>query len=173
MYKKGEGVTRNYTQAMYWLKKAAEQGSAPAQFNLALVQDDTQAIYWFEKAAEQGYAAAQVNSGMMYKKGLGIAQNYTQAIYWFTKAAEQGLASAQYNLALMYYDGLGVPQNYKVAYILFNVAEMNGSKKTGNRDIIFKKLSPTEVEDAQQMSTQLYNSKNFAVDLNKLLDSAK
>lgn len=34
MYAKGEGVPKDYKQAMSWYSKAADQGDAIAQFNL-------------------------------------------------------------------------------------------------------------------------------------------
>ncbi|MBL0231946.1 MAG: sel1 repeat family protein [Moraxellaceae bacterium] len=61
-------------------------------------QDDTQAVVWFKKAAQQGYASAQYNLGIMYDKGQGVPQDYTQAVVWWQKAAQQGIADAQYNL---------------------------------------------------------------------------
>jgi len=35
-YYNGEGVVKNYKQAVYWYEKAANQGNADAQFNLGL-----------------------------------------------------------------------------------------------------------------------------------------
>ena len=124
--------------------------------------------------AEQGDAVAQFNLGIMYYNGQGVAQNYTQAFYWYNKAAAQGDAYAQYNLGVMYSTGRGIPQNYKIAYILFNLAASNGdADATQNREIAAAKLSPATIEDAQRITLQLYNSKNFAVDLRKLLNSQK
>jgi TPR repeat protein len=51
-------------------------------------QDYEQAVYWWKKAAEQGHAQAQNNLGGCYAQGLGVAQDYTQAVYWYTRAAE-------------------------------------------------------------------------------------
>ena len=124
--------------------------------------------------AEQGGAAAQYNLGIMYDKGRGIAQNDTQAVAWYQKAAEQGYADAQYNLGNMYGKGQGVPQNFKIAYILFNLAASNSdADATQNRDIAAAILSPATIEDAQRITMQLYNSKSFAADLRKLLNSQK
>ena len=124
--------------------------------------------------AEQGDAAAQYNLGYMYNNGQGVSQNYTQAVYWYKKAAEQGNADAQFNLGNMYGTGRGIPQNYKIAYILFNLAASNGeADATQNRDILAAKLSPATIEDAQRITMQLHNSKNFAADLRNFLNSQK
>jgi len=62
MYDKGQGVTRDYAQAMLWYRKAAEQNYADAQYCL----------------------------GLMYYIGQGVAQDYAQAELWYRRAAEQG-----------------------------------------------------------------------------------
>lgn len=55
-----------------------------------LRQDYSQAITWFRKAADQGFEAAQVNLGAMYANGEGTPQDYEQALFWYSKAAQQG-----------------------------------------------------------------------------------
>ncbi|MCQ2326421.1 MAG: SEL1-like repeat protein, partial [Bacteroidales bacterium] len=47
------------------------------------------------KAAEQGYAKAQYNLALCYVYGNGVIQDYKKAKYWWEKAAEQGLAEAR------------------------------------------------------------------------------
>ena len=66
MYYNGEGVPQDKEQAFFWLLKAAEQGDANSQYNVALMygkgegvkQDDASALEWMRKAAEQGYEPA-------------------------------------------------------------------------------------------------------------------
>ena len=55
-----------------------------------------------KKAAEQGLAPAQVNLGLAYDSGKGVKKDDEKAVDWYKKAAEQGDADAQFNLALMY-----------------------------------------------------------------------
>lgn len=98
-----EGVPQDYTQAIFWHQKSAEQGFTPAQFNLGIMylegqgvaQDYAQTVFWYLKAAEQGNAYAQNNLGEMYRKGLGVAKDEAQALDWFRKAAAQGDTDAQ------------------------------------------------------------------------------
>ena len=52
------------------------------------------AVYWYRKAAEQGDAEAQYNLGLAYWLGDGISEDKPQAVYWWSKAAEQGNADA-------------------------------------------------------------------------------
>src|ERR1039458_8256906 len=97
--------------------KAAEQGSASAQYFLGLMyatgtgvpKDSTQAATWWRKGAEQGCAVAQACLGDLYKKGWGVPQDYTRAALWYREASDQGDVDAQYNLGTLYLYGLGVP----------------------------------------------------------------
>ncbi|MFA5922254.1 MAG: tetratricopeptide repeat protein [Methylococcaceae bacterium] len=59
-----------------------------------VTKDYSQAVTWFRKAAEQGLAMAQYNLGVMYASGEGVAQDDEQAVAWYLKAAEQGEAIA-------------------------------------------------------------------------------
>ena len=107
-YKKGEDFysKKDYTQAVVWYRKAAEQGNADAQYSLGycyrngygVSQDNNQAVYWYRKAAEQGNAYAQYYLGVCYYNGYGISQDNNQAKYWWRKAAEQGHVSAKNSL---------------------------------------------------------------------------
>jgi TPR repeat protein len=57
-------------------------------------QDHVEAIRWGRKAADQGYAKAQFNLASMYYYGQGVPQDYSEAIRWHRKAADQGYAKA-------------------------------------------------------------------------------
>ena len=76
------------------------------QFGLAT--NPVEAVKWLRKAAEQNYAKAQYNLGVCYHDGLGLTTNYVEAVAWFRKAAEQNLAQAQFNLSACYARGEGV-----------------------------------------------------------------
>ena len=103
MYRKGDNVVQNDTQAVYWYRKAANQGYANAQnslggmyaMGLGVEQDYSQAVYWARKAANQGEASSQYNLGRMYAKGTGVEQDNAQAVYWYQKAANQGHIKAK------------------------------------------------------------------------------
>lgn len=103
MYYVGQGVTRDYTEAVRWYRKAAEKGDRDAQYNLAVAyafgqgvkKDMQQAARWYLKAAEQGHAAAEYSLGLSYANGEGVKQDMETARQWFNKAADQGYADAQ------------------------------------------------------------------------------
>jgi TPR repeat protein len=77
MYRHGEGVPQNYTEA----------------------------LKWFRKAAEQGDARGQVNLGGMYHYGEGVPQSDAEALRWYRRAAEQGNTLGLFNLGGMYHSG--------------------------------------------------------------------
>jgi len=119
MYRHARGVRmsyENYSTAVKWYRKAAEQGHANAQFKLGYMYEDgcgvdrnnSTAVEWYRKAAEQGHADAQYNAGKMYEYGKGVDKNYSTAVEWFRKAAEQGYANANSKLGWMYENGWGV-----------------------------------------------------------------
>ena len=53
-------------------------------------KDDAQAVYWFRKAAEQGDAKAQNNLGSRYYKGIGVPKDEETAYFWFLLSSAQG-----------------------------------------------------------------------------------
>lgn len=116
-------VPTNYGDAMRWYKRAAEAGSANAQFFLGRMyetgqnrkRDPAAATTWYRKAAEQGHRLAQYRLGQMHFSGTGIAQSYTEAANWFEKAAGQGLREAQHDLGYLYDRGFGVAKSPRVA----------------------------------------------------------
>ena len=65
-------------------------------------KDFVEAVKWYRLAAEQGVAYAQYNLGYMYSSGEGVPKDFVEAVKWYRLAAEQGVAYAQYNLGLMY-----------------------------------------------------------------------
>jgi TPR repeat protein len=117
IYFLGTGRSKDDTQAIYWVRKAAEQGYPNAESalgfaylngNAGVVIDDLSAVHWFQRAAEQGLAEAQSALAFMYVQGRGgLPKDDSQAVNWFRKAAEQGLADAQLNLGILYSAGRG------------------------------------------------------------------
>jgi hypothetical protein len=124
----------DYATALQVLRALAEQGSAVAQNDLAIMyadgrfvpQDYGEAIRWFRLAAHQGLADAQVSLGFMYDGGRGVAQDYGEAVKWYRLAAEQGHAGGQVNLGVMYERGRGVPQDDAEAAKWYRLAAEQG-----------------------------------------------
>jgi TPR repeat protein len=154
----------DFGEAVKWFRRAADQGLASAQANLAaiyakgegILQDYAAAAYWYRKAAHQGNARAQFALGFMYQTGQGVPQDYAEAVKWYRVAAHQGYASAQFNLGDMYYNGRGVPQDNIIAYMWFDLAAARGKENAGNnRDIyVARRMTPAQIAEAQRLGRE-------------------
>ncbi|MFP6745734.1 MAG: tetratricopeptide repeat protein [Alphaproteobacteria bacterium] len=103
MYQIGQGFERDYNQAAYWYRAAADQGNGLAQYSL----------------------------GELYARGLGVAQNFAQAAAWHRRAAEGGNVSAQFRLAYFHEHGLGVPRDYIAAAAWYDRAARGAQSAAG------------------------------------------
>jgi TPR repeat protein len=133
-YYRGQGVAKNYVEAVKWFRKAAEQNLVGGQFFLGIcyytgqgvAKDYAEAVKWFRKAADQNVAEAQCNLGTCYFQGEGVAKDYAEAVKWFRKAADQNVAEAQCNLGSCYLDGQGVEKDETQAIKWFRKAAEGG-----------------------------------------------
>lgn len=91
-------------EAMYHLAKCYFDGTG-------VEQDFSQASYWLTKAAKKNYAPAQAELAYCYLYGIGVLKDYKQAWGLAQKAIKQKEPEAYYLIALMYKDGLFVKQN--------------------------------------------------------------
>jgi len=65
-------------------------------------QDYTQALEWYQKAADQNHRLAQFNLGQMFAHGQAVPANDAMAVMWIRRAANGGDAGAQFNLGDRY-----------------------------------------------------------------------
>ena len=123
LYYNGQGVKRNYGEALKWFRKAAGQGNAAAYGWLGgmyyngegVKKNYGESAKWYRKAAEQGDAYAQNALGFLYYNGQGVKRNYGEALKWFRKAADQGNEASYGWLGILYYEGQGVKKDYSEA----------------------------------------------------------
>ena len=125
-------MTQDYSQAYYWYRKAADQGSVNSMYMLGRIyylghgvaKDLKQAAYWYEKAAEKGYMDAQKDIADMYADGEGVSEDHVKAVKWYTLAAEQGEFFSQNRLISYYTKGTDISRDYtKAAYWCAKVSE--------------------------------------------------
>ena len=98
-----ENVSPAKLHELDFVRKAAEQGDANAQFRLGEMyvngfdgeEDESEAVKWYRMAADQGLAQAQFRLGQCYDLGEGVEENEAEAVKWYRKAAAQGHAEAQ------------------------------------------------------------------------------
>ena len=107
----GGEIQKDRNKAIYWIKIAAEQGYAEAQFdlgnhylydreekdvnNIPTVISEisssevlSKAIHWYETAAEQGYIPSQIRLACIYYYGVGVQKDLNKASQWFERAKE-------------------------------------------------------------------------------------
>lgn len=69
-------------------------------FGNGTVKDFYKAVYWWKKAAEQGDADSQYNLAIAYFNGDGVEVNKKLAMYWCNEAAKQGYEGASDKLMM-------------------------------------------------------------------------
>lgn len=96
----------NYTEALNWYKKAAENGSSDAQSELGFMYmngegtpvNKSEGAKWLLKASENGDFLAQRALGFMYKNGDGVPQNISESNKWLGKASSQFYEAGKNNM---------------------------------------------------------------------------
>jgi TPR repeat protein len=154
-------------QAIDWLRKAAAQKYAPAEFHMGQLYDfgfgvtenDGEALRWYRKAAEHGSAAGQRAVGDFYRKGRGVPANAAEAARWYQRGADGDDVRAQYELGEMYFSGSGVTRDYAAAYVWFSLAAGqaplvdNRNGLLERRNIAAARMTPDAVADAANRVT--------------------
>jgi len=161
IYYTGQGVSRDYKEAVRWYQKSAARGHSRALYNLGLMsvqgqgvsQDHQEAVRLFKKSAEYGYTPAKNNLGVMYYNGEGVPQDYRVALRWFSKAAGEGDVDAPFHLSEMYRLGKGVIKDYGLAYMYATIALLKGNiNASQEREILSQFLTVPERKVAQDLA---------------------
>ena len=115
-------------KAVYWLTRAANNGSVSAMLNLGEIlrkKNRETAMDWYEKAAKSGNKkGAYQYAFFLYK--YGPKEKWELSFKWMKKAAEGGHVAAQFMLGLFYKCEVGTPIDYVKAFYWFNLAAENG-----------------------------------------------
>ena len=53
-------------------------------------RDYQEALRWYKMSADKGNTAAQMALGDMYEKGTGVERDLEQAAEWYSKASDKG-----------------------------------------------------------------------------------
>lgn len=133
-------------EAVQWLMKAAEQGSAVASWNLFSIHFESAesrltSVGWLVKAANLGLNEAQSTLASYYSDGVhGLPRDLGEAARWYRKAAAQDDYSGQFFLARAYRRGEGVNRNVDEALHWYRTAARTSLKPNA-------RLLPEERED--------------------------
>jgi TPR repeat protein len=119
VYLNGEGVVRDFAQAIHWLEKAAHQGDAVGQhalgkmcsFGIGMAIDRKRGFELFLRAADRGLDEAQYDVGMAYAEGKVVPLDIARATHWFCLGAAQGQEKCQLQLLLMRDMGVNIPKD--------------------------------------------------------------
>ena len=120
-------------------------------------QNYSEAIKWYHRAAEQGHAVAQHNLGCMYKFGKGVPEDHAEAAKWFRKAAIQGYANSQFQLGLIYGVGEAVTLDYVQAYKWISLAATGSPTASETKNIAISldalaaKMTTVQLTEAQRL----------------------
>ena len=168
IYRTGEGVVKNDSQAVYWTIKSAEQekNEKPSSevakqdyvhspFQLGLMEDATKKYAEYLEQAQQGHADAQYQLGISYSQGKGVSIDKAEALGWFLKAAEQGHSDALFKLAKIYELGSDIEQNFVLAQTFYNLSEVAGNKNAStSKEMLRKKLTKDQLLEAKKLSEE-------------------
>jgi S1-C subfamily serine protease len=130
MYESGCGLPRDWSQAISWYRRAADEGDAAAMAAVGDLiyrtfkadgtaegtPDGAQAMPWFRKAAAAGDGFAMAMLGEMYLFGNGVEKDQAGAVVWLQKGADNGSSHAMLMLGTCYEAGWGVPQDRDTAH---------------------------------------------------------
>ncbi len=64
-------------------------------------KDYVEALKWYRKAAEKGHARAMFNLGFLLETGPGVVRNEAEAVKWYRKAEAKGEEDATTRLKLL------------------------------------------------------------------------
>jgi uncharacterized protein len=106
--------------------------------------------------------------GVMNEYGQGMPQNYGRAFEYYRAAARAGFFAGQYRLGTMYVAGIATMQDYVQAHKWFNLAaasRWNTDQAFRNRivlarDELARKMTPSQVAEAQQLAKDWKEGKN-------------
>lgn len=117
---------------VYWLKKAAKQGSALGQTKLALaylqqrIPNLEAAIHLLKKAIPHKCPEALYLFGMMNIDALGLDKNIPLGLSYLKQAADFNFTKANYMLGKLYNDGIELEHNADLAREYWEKAAADG-----------------------------------------------
>ncbi len=130
MYANGQGVPKDYSEAVKWWRLAAQRNLPIAQHYLAV----------------------------MYSNGQGVPQSHAEAAKWYLLAAEQGRAESQLALGILYRNGRGLPRNRVQAHKWFNLAAAHfppgehRANAAARRDRVARGMTAGQIAKAQRLA---------------------
>lgn len=138
-------------------------------------KDYKEAVKWLSRAAAQGDGFAEVMLSDMYEIGYQnvVPKDLSYSVRLRASAIHHGELSEQYNLARIYENGRGVPANRVIAYSLYHLRAtypdwvFNKDAAAADRDRLATSMTNTEIEAAKALAIELYKTDNFLIALDR------
>ncbi len=145
MYLDGKGVPQNQSSAVSWLRAAANQNLAEAQYRLAIylltpndaksgVSEDVtkEALLWLERAGQLRHRDALYRLATYQLNPNNANANNTAGVVALQQAAELGQVEGQYKLAGYYLTGYKnlIPQDFSIAAKWYRLAAQANHPKS-------------------------------------------
>lgn len=176
MFYSGVQIPVNKEKGCEYIKKAAENGSAQAQYLysgiiLGTDSDKTpskeqllEAASWIQKAADGGFLTAVTTLANMYAEGKILQKDSKKAQHYFLKAAEMGDLQSQLTVAGIYHFSIGMDRT--TGYAWYKVAEHNGNEYAAEASAkLYEELSDEDKTEALRKADE-YISKYACKKLN-------
>lgn len=101
-YYEGDGVARDYAEALKWYRFAAAQGHNSGLCDVAycyrnghgVLLDFAKAILFYQQAADQGCPTGAFWLAHAYEHGEGVAPDMKKALHWYRIARDRGDSDA-------------------------------------------------------------------------------
>jgi TPR repeat protein len=127
------------TNAVAWLKKAADAGDAQGaavlgdmyEYGDGITKNMAEAFRLLTIGANAGILPAQVDLGELYMNGNGVGQDRYQGIVWKARAAEKGAPIGLIHIAREYSTGQALPKDPEKAalYMLIGFGRLGQGRK--------------------------------------------
>ena len=141
----GEGVKRDMKEAIYWVKKALDQGAVGAAQNLGTIYRDLKkpklAFHWYKRAVEMGDIDSLLQVGFCYLFGLGTKKDFEAAYKCFqqiinnesSNICERTEENTQYWLGIFHLLGIGgAKKSVTKARVLLELANKDCDHEQAN-----------------------------------------
>ena len=129
--------------------------------------DPAQAVFWFREAIKGSNAAAHASLALMYATGRGVAVDYSAARELYLKAAKLGEPHGFFGVGVLHARGEGVPQNLEEAFAWMIIATVAGDKQAIDLINSGAFADVPEIEFVRTRVEQI--ASEFGVDISRLV----
>lgn len=163
LYATGKGVSKNHTQAIDWIIRAAKNGIPVAQHTLAgltfngqggVPRDEKEAIRLLTAAAEQNDTYAIAMLGRIYNKGGGVVRDTTEAMRWWRRGVALNSGLSMWNIGFSMIYGKDVVEGYKWLTLGIKYLEPGVDPRRFRAELGYfskTKMTPAQVAEAERL----------------------